>query len=84
MKKALFLAAMLCGLSFASNAAASKAKEAAAEKKPEARIEMKTTRVLLYEMTFTCPKQGWSIPVVGNTLGEMGEAYMFYQTHLDC
>ncbi|GAB3730879.1 hypothetical protein GCM10027594_12890 [Hymenobacter agri] len=84
MKKNLFFAALLCSISFAGKAATNETKAAGLAKKPTA-AAVKPARVkYLYEMTFDCPKQGWSIPVVGYTRQEMANAYMFYQTHLDC
>lgn len=86
MKKVLFAAALLCGVSFASNAATPKAKAVATEKKTVVSIEpIKAAPVLLlFEETFVCPKQGWSLPVVGYTQAQVTAVLEYYTANLDC
>ena len=85
MKKVMVLAAMLCGISFASNAADAKKENVANVNKDLKQAEcVKPAVYELFIMEFSCPKQGWTIPVVGATQLEAAQAYMFYQTHLDC
>lgn len=86
MKKNLFVAALLCSISFAGNAATNEAKNTPAEKKTAASVELvQPLRVkLLYMMDFHCAAQGWTIPVVGRTPQEMTKQYQYYVDHLAC
>lgn len=86
MKKFVLLAAIACGISFTGNATTLKAGVAKTIKKSAVSTKLASpSRIqFLYEMEFTCEAQGWTIPVVGNTLKEMNDAYFFYLSHLEC
>lgn len=86
MKKFLSIAALLCSISFASNATAHKAKDTATKKTIEVstKIAKLAPVCYLYEMTFDCPGQGFSVQCYGRTEQEMANAYLFYQSHLAC
>lgn len=86
MKKNLFIAALLCSISFAGNATARKAKASTIEKKPVVSTKLiNASRVCeLYEITFDCPAQGWSIGCYGYTQLQAAQVYLYYQANLDC
>jgi len=81
MKKNLFIAALLCGISFAGNAATPKAKSIVIEKKP-----MAVTKVCrqLYQETWTCPSGAYSIVCYGYTQAAAHSVYNYYCVNLDC
>ena len=86
MKKFLFSATLLCSISFSGKAAAREGKSAVVTNmsKANSKVAKPFAACLLYIMDFSCPAQGWTIPVVGRTEIELAEKYMWYQTHLDC
>lgn len=86
MKKNLFIAALLCSISFAGNATTHKTKTSAVEKTAAGSTEViKPLRAkLLYMMDFNCAAQGWTIPVVGYTVKQMIDQYQYYVDNLDC
>ena len=86
MKKNLFLAALLCSISFVGKAATNETKTATIAKKPVATATVaKPSRVKeLYEIIFDCPAQGWSIGCYGYTQLQAAQVYLYYQANLDC
>ena len=86
MKKNLFFAVLLCSISFAGKAATNETKVSPiAKKSMAAAIVTKPVSVKkLYEITFDCPKQGWSIGCYGYTELQAAQVYLYYQANLDC
>ena len=79
MKKNLFIAALLCGISFAGNAAAPKTKSVIV-KKP-----MTTTKTCkLFEEIWTCPSGAYTISCYGFTQQQAHYYYNYYNENLDC
>ena len=86
MKKFLSIAALLCSISFASNATAHKAKEVVAAKNLE--VSTKIVKLapvcMLYEVTFDCPSGGWSIQCYGETAKEALAIHKWYTQNAGC
>ena len=80
MKKNLFIAALLCGISFAGKAATNEVKPSATMRKP-----VNTTKVCkLFEMIWTCPSGAYTISCYGFTQKQAEYYYNYYNEHLDC
>ena len=86
MKKNLFIAALLCSISFAGKAATNETKTTSVEKSTvaAAKIAIPARVKFLYETTFTCAAGGWSVQVYGRTVSALNAAVAWYETHASC
>lgn len=87
MKKNLFIAALLCSISFAGKAATNEIKTAAVEKSAVTTAEVSKpthVRLRLEELTFNCAAGGWSVQCYGSTLQEALTVYRWYAAHTSC
>ena len=86
MKKNLFLAALICSISFVGRATTNETKAATIAKRPVATATVaKPSRAkLLYEIMFDCPAQGWSIGCYGYTQLQAAQVYLYYQANIAC
>ena len=84
MKKNLFLAALLCSISFVGRAATNETKAATIAKKPVATATKPSRVKYLYEIIFDCPAQGWSIGCYGYTQLQAAQVYLYYQDNIAC
>lgn len=80
MKKTLLLAAALCSISFAGNAADNKVKSAGIVLKP-----MTITKACkLYEREYSCPGGGISVIAYGYTQAEADAVWNYYAINIAC
>ena len=86
MKKNLFLAVLLCSISFASNAATNETKVVAIKKSPvmSTTVSKPSRLKRLCELTFNCAAGGYSIQCYGRTEAAAAAVYMYYANNLAC
>ena len=86
MKKNLFIAALLCSISFAGNAATNETKTAAVEKSAvtTAKVSKPSHVKYLCAVTFNCAGGGWSVQCYGSTCEDAMKIYMWYANNASC
>lgn len=83
MKKNLFIAALLCSISFAGKAATNETKTAAVEKSV-VNASPNSIKRELFSTTYACPNGAWSVIVYGTSPADLDRNFAWYVANANC